>query len=87
MARDQDQGKGKGQGQGQGQVAFLQKHLKTWCFIRFGKRVATGWMTRPAGWNTRFDIQKASITLVFIVLQQKHHKNHIFSYVLGSLEM
>ena len=50
----------------------LQKHN---VFIRFGKRVAPGWLARRAGWNTRFDFQKASITLVLHGFTQKPPKN------------
>ena len=48
-------------------------------FMRFGKRVAPGWLARPAGWNTRFDFQKASITYVLhCFLCQKQSKTYCF---------
>ena len=52
-------------------MVFLQK-LNV--FIRFGKRVAPGWLARPAGWNTRFDRQKTSITLVLYGFSSKNLK-------------
>ena len=64
---------------------FSQKKLKKHAvFIRFGKRVALGWLARPAGWNTRVDLQKASITFVFHGFTTKTFKNLMFPDVLGS---
>ena len=46
-------------------MVFPKNIQKQNVFMRCGKRVALGWLARPAGWNTRFDLQKTSITSVF----------------------
>ena len=40
--------------------------------------MALGWLPRRAGWTTRFDVQKACITLVFHYLPKKPPNTNCF---------
>jgi len=54
-------------------MVLPKKLQKPNVFIRFGKRMAPGWLARPAGWNTRLDFHR-----FFMVFLQKHPKPYVF---------
>ena len=68
-------------------MVLPKKPPKTCCFHTFSEAGGSG-LAGSAGWlNTRFDLQRASITLVLHGFTPKNCKNLMFSYVFGSLEM